>query len=215
LVSLPQVGGGCVKVNGATSTQYTLTSADVGHTVRFKVIASNAHGSGQSVSAPTPLIKKAPTPPPLPPPPSAETAARAGRAIPTGLRDLAVRPATPRPDAERPAGRDGRDADPGRPVPRHLDVHRLGPGRSSTRRPRPRTSGRFRRRALQGRMAGRAAIAAPLRLPGQPTPAAERSSSGRGSRARTCSPASPCGGSSRSGSTCGGNEETVAGTGSH
>jgi hypothetical protein len=60
-----KTGGGCVKVSSA-STQYPLTSADVGHTIRFRVVASNADGSATSTSAPTPVIKKAPTPPPPP-----------------------------------------------------------------------------------------------------------------------------------------------------
>jgi hypothetical protein len=46
-------GGGYVDISGATGTTYTLTSADVGHTIRLSVTASNASDSETATSAPT------------------------------------------------------------------------------------------------------------------------------------------------------------------
>jgi hypothetical protein len=46
-------GSGCADVAGATSTNYALSSADVGLTVRVRVTASNAGGLSQVSSAPT------------------------------------------------------------------------------------------------------------------------------------------------------------------
>jgi hypothetical protein len=57
-------GGSCSLIAGATSVQYTLTSADIGHTIRFGVIATNAYGTGTAWSAPTALISAAPPPVP-------------------------------------------------------------------------------------------------------------------------------------------------------
>jgi hypothetical protein len=49
-------GGNCSLIAGATSVQYTLTSADVGHTIRFRVDATNAAGTGTAYSAPTAVV---------------------------------------------------------------------------------------------------------------------------------------------------------------
>src|SRR5258705_56516 len=38
-------GGSCSAINGANKNTYTLTSADVGATIRFRVVASNSAGS--------------------------------------------------------------------------------------------------------------------------------------------------------------------------
>jgi hypothetical protein len=49
-------GGSCVAIAGATSKQYTVSSADVGHRVRVAVTASNADGSGAATSQPTGVV---------------------------------------------------------------------------------------------------------------------------------------------------------------
>jgi hypothetical protein len=57
-------GGSCSNISTAHSATYTLTSADVGNTVRFKVEAKNANGSTFTTSVPTAVIKAATAPPP-------------------------------------------------------------------------------------------------------------------------------------------------------
>ena len=52
-------GGGCADVSGATSTSFTLGSADVAHTLRVVVTASNANGSSSATTAETDLIAPA------------------------------------------------------------------------------------------------------------------------------------------------------------
>ena len=49
-------GAGCTAISGATSGSYTLQAADVGHTVRSLVTASNAGGSNATSSAATAVI---------------------------------------------------------------------------------------------------------------------------------------------------------------
>ncbi|MGH2945477.1 MAG: LamG-like jellyroll fold domain-containing protein, partial [Solirubrobacteraceae bacterium] len=53
-------GAGCADIAGATAQSYTLTSADVGSTVRVRVTASNAAGSGSASSGQTAVIAAAP-----------------------------------------------------------------------------------------------------------------------------------------------------------
>jgi hypothetical protein len=62
-------GGACAPISGATAIKYVLTADDVGHTIRFRVIASNKDGDTPATSVPTAVIQKAsgPTPPPKPP----------------------------------------------------------------------------------------------------------------------------------------------------
>jgi Ig domain of plant-specific actin-binding protein len=52
-------GGGCSDVSGATSTTYALSSADVAHTIRVVVAASNSSGSSSATTAETDLIAPA------------------------------------------------------------------------------------------------------------------------------------------------------------
>jgi hypothetical protein len=70
-------GASCTSINGATSTTYTLAAADVGHTIRSLVTATNAGGSASTSSAATSVV-----PTPLASPPS-NTAAPAisGQAV--------------------------------------------------------------------------------------------------------------------------------------
>ena len=49
-------GGPCADIVPAASSTYTLTSADVGHTIRVKVTASNVAGSATATSDPTAVV---------------------------------------------------------------------------------------------------------------------------------------------------------------
>jgi hypothetical protein len=59
-------GGGCVPISGAGGQSYTLTAADVGHTIRVSESASNAGGTSAVVSAATALVQPATGPPVAP-----------------------------------------------------------------------------------------------------------------------------------------------------
>src|SRR5438876_831999 len=63
-----KTGGSCSNITAAHALAYTLTSADVGNTIRFKVEAKNAGGSTFDSSVPTAVIAAASKPPPPPPP---------------------------------------------------------------------------------------------------------------------------------------------------
>jgi hypothetical protein len=56
-------GGSCANISGATRAAYTVTTADVGNTVRFRVEAVNADGRTLASSVPTAVIRQAPAPP--------------------------------------------------------------------------------------------------------------------------------------------------------
>ena len=63
-------GNTCQNIPDATGQKYTLTSNDVGNTVRVQEWATNQYGTGgPSSSIVTPLIQAPNTPPPPPPPP--------------------------------------------------------------------------------------------------------------------------------------------------
>jgi hypothetical protein len=49
-------GANCTAITGATSQTYTLTAADVGHTIRVQETATNAAGSASARSAPTAVV---------------------------------------------------------------------------------------------------------------------------------------------------------------
>jgi hypothetical protein len=59
-------GGSCSTISGAEGRTYTLTSADAGDTIRFRVEAVNADGRTFASSVPTAVIRPAPTPPAAP-----------------------------------------------------------------------------------------------------------------------------------------------------
>ncbi|HEY2072769.1 MAG TPA: hypothetical protein VGG88_04265 [Gaiellaceae bacterium] len=55
--------GNCAPISGATSSQYTVQTADVGHRLRVQVTATNASGSGSATSRPTDVVKATGTAP--------------------------------------------------------------------------------------------------------------------------------------------------------
>lgn len=80
-------GNNCAGIGGAHATTYTVTSADVGNTIRFAVTASNSAGSQGAASVPTAVIQKAVTPPP--PPPSRGSGCPAGNGNPDQVSTIA------------------------------------------------------------------------------------------------------------------------------
>jgi hypothetical protein len=60
-------GSDCLAISGATARTHEAATADVGHTLRVTVLASNTAGSDSATSSPTGLVQ--PLGEPLPPPP--------------------------------------------------------------------------------------------------------------------------------------------------
>lgn len=56
-------GNGCAAISGATAKIYTVTDADVGHTLRVAVAAHNSSGAGHATSAPTSVVSTSGCPP--------------------------------------------------------------------------------------------------------------------------------------------------------
>jgi hypothetical protein len=56
-------GGACGSISGATSQTYKVVSADVGHTIRVQVTATNKDGTGTAQSSATAVVQTAPVPP--------------------------------------------------------------------------------------------------------------------------------------------------------
>lgn len=61
-------GNSCATISGATANSYKLTSADVGHTIRATVTASNSAGKASATSAPTAVVSSAAAPTSTAPP---------------------------------------------------------------------------------------------------------------------------------------------------
>ncbi|HEY5198209.1 MAG TPA: hypothetical protein VIJ51_14400 [Solirubrobacteraceae bacterium] len=78
-------GSACTAIRGATGQSYTLTAADVGHTIRVQETASNASGGGApATSTTTAVVGGAPptTPPPAnTTPPAVTGTATVGRSV--------------------------------------------------------------------------------------------------------------------------------------
>src|SRR5439155_7964015 len=75
-------GANCVVVSSRSSQTYTLSSSDVGHTMRVGVTATNSAGSGFALSGPTSIVV-APTPlaPSNTSPPTISGTAQAGKTL--------------------------------------------------------------------------------------------------------------------------------------
>ncbi len=54
-------GNGCAAIPAATAGSYTLTSADVGHTIRSQLTVTNSSGSTSASSNPTPVVRATPS----------------------------------------------------------------------------------------------------------------------------------------------------------
>src|SRR3954469_13851480 len=74
-------GGACAAISGATSKQYTATSADVGHRLRVAVTATNSSGSGMASSRATDAVAATGSWPKNPSAPTLAGSAREGSAL--------------------------------------------------------------------------------------------------------------------------------------
>jgi fibronectin type 3 domain-containing protein len=83
-------GANCANIAGATSQAYTLTSADVGNTVRVSVKATNAAGNTSATSVPSAVVHAA-TPTPAPGPAGQIKLSNGKTSIPATRVDLPAR----------------------------------------------------------------------------------------------------------------------------
>ena len=75
-------GGSCADISGASGQSYTLSSADVGSTIRVTVTGSNSGGSSSASSDQTQVVQAAaPTPPANTSPPSVTGTAQDGQTL--------------------------------------------------------------------------------------------------------------------------------------
>jgi hypothetical protein len=74
-------GAGCAAIGGATGSSYSVSSSDVGNTLKVTVTATNAGGSGSAGSAPTGVVQAAVTSPVNTAPPVISGAATDGQLL--------------------------------------------------------------------------------------------------------------------------------------
>jgi hypothetical protein len=74
-------GGNCAAISGATSKQYTQTTADVNHRIRVVVTATNSSGNGTATSRPTNVVQATGQAPKNTTAPTLGGAAREGAAL--------------------------------------------------------------------------------------------------------------------------------------
>jgi hypothetical protein len=74
-------GGACASLSGATAKTYTLTSLDVGSTMRVVVKATNGSGTGTATSAATAVVQPPPTPPANTAPPAISGTTQDGQTL--------------------------------------------------------------------------------------------------------------------------------------
>jgi hypothetical protein len=74
-------GANCSPIAGATSTSYTLTAGDVGHTLRVEVTASNIAGSNTATSAATTVVQAPSSQPANTSPPTISGVAQVGQTL--------------------------------------------------------------------------------------------------------------------------------------
>jgi len=73
--------GNCASIAGATSGQYTVATADVGHRLKVQVTATNASGSGVAVSRPTGIVQPTGAAPKNTSPPTISGTTQAGSTL--------------------------------------------------------------------------------------------------------------------------------------
>ena len=74
-------GAGCADISGANASDYTATAADVGHTLRARVTATNAAGSAAATSDATAVIASRGTAPANTAPPTISGTAQEGQTL--------------------------------------------------------------------------------------------------------------------------------------